>query len=383
MTLPSCPACGSRRGRSVADLGTLPALSGVLYSDRTTAREAVTGRIILQACTSCGHTYNKAFDPALVAYDRRYDNALDHSPAFNRYAETLAARLVDSCGLVGGTAIEVGCGSGSFLELLCQHGTARGLGFDPAAPTRNGPGPVTITASPLPLTLDGTADLVCCRHVLEHLTDPLQLLHSVLEATRQQPTPCYVEVPNGTWISNESGPWDVIYPHVSYFTDTSLRALLSRAGADVRQLNVAYYDQFLAAEVLLPGTRTDAQLAAHPTDTATTAALLHKQRRGILRWAKRLQLQTPGEQIIVWGAGSKGTTFLNLVDPASNLIRFAVDLNPSKWGCYIPRTGHQVLPPEHAALRKVDEIIVMNPVYQNEIRHTITKLGLSPRLTMV
>lgn len=380
MTQIRCPACASWVGSDVADLGTLPALSGVVYDDRAGARNVPAGRVLLRSCTRCNHIYNTLFDPSLVPYDERYDNSLDHSAVFADYADELAARLVNNYRLSGGTAVEVGCGSGSFLRRLHQHGMARGVGFDPAAEAHHDAlAAVTVVPGSLPPQLDVSVDLMCCRHVLEHLADPLELLNS-LSAAAGRPTKCYIEVPHGPWTTRSSGPWDVIYPHVSYFTAHSLHTLLVRAGARILRLAPSYFGQFLAADVEIPAAAS-VYPPARPATLWLATAEFRRQLDGVQRWAG--WLRTRRARTVVWGAGSKGTTFLNLVDSDARLIDFAVDLNPSKWGRYLPGTGHQVLRPDRDFLKNIDQVLVMNPVYRQEVRTMLTELGLNPRLTAV
>ena len=54
-----------------------------------------------------------------------------------------------------------------------------------------------------------------------------------------------------------------------------------------------------------------------------------------------------------------------------------VDINPNKQGMYIPGTSQSIVPPEFLKEFKPDVIIIMNPVYKNEIQETINKLELT------
>ena len=79
-------------------------------------------------------------------------------------------------------------------------------------------------------------------------------------------------------------------------------------------------------------------------------------------WSCRLlKLESEGRKVVVWGAGAKGTTFLNLLRPAA--VDYVVDMNPRKHGKYIIGTGQQIVPPEFLREYQADEIICMNPNY--------------------
>ena len=86
-----------------------------------------------------------------------------------------------------------------------------------------------------------------------------------------------------------------------------------------------------------------------------------------------------GKKVVIWGAGSKGITFLNLQAGAGR-IDYAVDLNPRKHGRYITGTGQRIVPPDFLAEYVPDAIIVMNPLYVDEIRLMVHELGIDPQM---
>jgi hypothetical protein len=61
-------------------------------------------------------------------------------------------------------------------------------------------------------------------------------------------------------------------------------------------------------------------------------------------------------------------------------IEYVVDVNPRKQGLYTPCTAHRVIAPEQLRHIKPDVVIVMNPVYADEIRLTLDGLGLAPEI---
>ena len=127
----TCAACGASNTRSLADLGYVPALSGVTFATRAEALASPAARLDLVFCPACSHVYNAAFDPALLDYDVDYDNSLDHSGVFQKYAGDLARRLADDYDLNGRHVIELGCGKGHFLVELCDAAKRKGYGIRP------------------------------------------------------------------------------------------------------------------------------------------------------------------------------------------------------------------------------------------------------------
>ena len=80
---------------------------------------------------------------------------------------------------------------------------------------------------------------------------------------------------------------------------------------------------------------------------------------------------------MVWGAGSKGTTFVNLLREAGALSR-VVDVNPHKEGMHVSGTGHRIVHPDRLAEGEAPRlVIVMNPIYLQEVREMLKQLGIA------
>ena len=64
-------------------------------------------------------------------------------------------------------------------------------------------------------------------------------------------------------------------------------------------------------------------------------------------------------------------------------IAAAVDINPHRQGYFMPATGHRIVGPQDLVELKPDVVIVMNPIYRDEIAADLAKLGLSPQVMAV
>jgi len=378
MALDSCLACGKGL-KPVADLGGSPVLTGALFDDRASARRAVSGRLDLGMCQDCGHVQNVAFDPERVQYDVSYDNSLHFSPTFQRYADELAAGLVDRYGIRSKRIVEVGSGKGDFLRSICALGGNTGTGYDPTVePDTDIPGVQLVQAYFRPGHEVEPYDLLVCRHVLEHLDDPAGLLRALSGAARPDALH-YFEVPAAEFNFGPDGLWDCIYPHVSYFSQTSLATLIRRCGFEIVSIRRAFHGQFLTVEARardIPAT-TETGPEAH---LALVSHFAERYRASVARWrAHAVRTRVRGQTFVVWGAGSKGVNFLNAVDPDGDLT--AVDVNPRKWGKYLPLGGHAVIAPAWLTTLDVSEVVVTNPVYKDEIAQSLIDLGVKPHIT--
>src|ERR1700733_1615114 len=244
-----CPICGTTATARFVRLKDIPVNCSALWYTREQGRAAARGTIELALCSHCGLIFNAAFDPSRLEYDRTYDNTLSYSPTFRSYADELSSRLVSAHQLYHKDVIEIGCGNGDFLDRLCELGQNRGIGFDPSAENRSRPGlPEIVGALFSTVQADRAVDFVCCRHVLEHVESPRELLDLVWNCLSHRKGSVYFEVPNASSVLAGPTSWDVIYPHCSYFTPPSLRYLFESSGFEVRRIAPTFGEQFLGIE---------------------------------------------------------------------------------------------------------------------------------------
>jgi C-methyltransferase-like protein len=58
-------------------------------------------------------------------------------------------------------------------------------------------------------------------------------------------------------------------------------------------------------------------------------------------------------------------------------VEYLVDINPHKWGKFLPGTGHAVVSPENMREYRPQTVIAMNPVYTDEIRQRLAGMGVT------
>lgn len=385
----ACPICGSDSSGSFFDMPGMPALCNQLFPAAESARAMPRGDITLSFCDRCGFVFNRAFDPGLVPYGAHYENSLHFSPSFQAYAESLARRLIERHAVRGRRVVEIACGNGEFLSLLCELGDNRGIGYDPSGVVeRAAPGArdrLDIrTRFFQESDASEPADLICCRHALEHMEDPMSFLRMLRSGLRDRPeTVLYFEVPNSTWILEEFDLWDLIYEHFGYFTRQSLKQAFTRAGFEALDVGEDFGRQFLWIEARA-GAGEDAARVDLSELEATVSHFSRACQEKVQRWRDWLEeLGSEGREAVVWGAGSKGTTFMNLFRDAGALSR-VVDVNPHKEGMYVSGTGHRIVHPDRLVEGGApDFVLVMNPVYLQEIQETLKRLEIPSECLVV
>ena len=382
-----CPTCGSEATRPFYEVDRVPTNSVLLLESAEQAREFPTGRISLSHCASCGHVYNRAFDPQLTEYSGRYESTQAYSPTFNAFHRRLAQDMIDRFDLHGKEIIEIGCGDGEFLVLLCEQGGNSGLGFDPA----HHAGRVPFSGdTDLRFVADfysdryseHSADFVTCKMTLEHIIDTGAFIRSVRGAIgdRLDTTVCF-QIPNGRYVFGDLAFWDVYYEHCSYFTHGSLARLFRQQSFDVFDLWTDYDDQYLMVAATPTEEPTPGRLPAEDDldeIAAEVARFETEVPRRIERWRTFLRDERENDRtVVLWGGGSKGVAFLTSVG-VTDEVAAVVDINPNKAGTYMAGTGHEIVNPPSLTDVKPDTVIVMNPIYVEEIRRDLDELGLSP-----
>lgn len=382
-----CPVCMSTDVVVRLEIPQIPVFCNVLWPTREEAIRAPKGDFRLGFCGNCGHIFNVAFEPTLIEYTQGYENSLHFSPRFRSYAESLAARLVKRYDLHDKDIIEIGCGTGEFLSLLCQMGGNRGIGFDPSympepEPDHKATRVTFIQDFYSERYANHKADFVCCRQVLEHIESPRDFLMSVRHAIGNRfGTAVFFEVPNALFTLRDLGIWDLIYEHPSYYSASSLSLLFTLCGFDVRDLYETYSGQFLCVEAV------PSKNFASPTRTPLEnleeivyhgAVFAERYRNQVQKWRRYLErIAAASQRAVIWGAGSKGVSFVNTLK-AHDQIEYIVDINPRKQGMYVPGTAQQIVAPQFLPDYQPAVVIIMNPIYEAEIQQLVNKLGLSP-----
>ena len=384
---PHCPVCAGVDLERTVERPQIPAMQNYVFRTAEHARVAKVGRLCLAVCRGCGFAFNCEFEPALLDYDQGYDNSVPSSVMGDYYevlAEYLNATYLHNEGLI----VDVGCGKGTFLQTLCQRfPRVRGLGIDPSYE-----GPLRDSTADLRFIRDMFAEsqltelpsLVICRHVLEHMSRPVEFLQSLRAAAQVFPgVPFFVEVPDLNWIVQHQAFWDFCYEHCNYFTPTSLANALRIAGFRTTQSRTSFGDQYIWLEAVSetmsvgePLLRDDGeQLVNRLQQYKQAEQVLIEQARGRLTQLKQQQWK-----IALWGMATKGVLFSCLVDPEHRLIDYCVDINRNKQGCFVPVTGHRIESPDVLPLEFANRlaIVVMNENYLKEIETTCRGRGLYP-----
>jgi SAM-dependent methyltransferase len=388
-TAVACAACGSPKLDMFYEVENVPVHSVLLMPTREEALAYPRGDISLAFCEACGFISNTKFDSSKHNYSSEYEETQAFSPTFNAFHHRLALQLIDLHDLRGKKVIEIGCGKGEFLILLCELGGNTGIGFDPSYVEGRTDSEAKKSIAFIKdfyseKYTSHKADLICCKMTLEHINEPREFIRTVRRSIGDQTdTIVFFQIPDVARILTEQAFWDIYYEHCSYFSIGSLGRLFRSCGFDVLDLWKDYDDQYLMIEAK-PATGVSRLPLPQEHDLeklrADVKEFSDNTRRRTDRWKQTVRsLNRSGKRVVIWGGGSKGVAFLTTLGICDE-IEYAVDIDPFKRGTYIAGTGQQIVSPDILKEYCPDTVIVMNPIYCDEIRSELNKMGLNPEL---
>lgn len=414
----SCPGCYAKKVAIFYEVRDIPVHSVLLLNTREEALNYPKGNIALGFCWSCGFVSNYAFDERLHEYSAKYESSQSFSPTFNSFSNRLAEFLIEQYGLHNKNIIEIGCGQGEFISLLAQIGGNHGIGFDPAyegsrrynipeipssvASHSNGgegllnrehsgscSGCVTFVSDfygEKYRTLN--TDFICCKMTLEHIHDTASFIRTVRNSLQiGSEAVVFFQIPEFTRILDELAFWDIYYEHCSYFSPGSLARLFRSCGFEVRDIWTDFDDQYLMIEAG-PNGNGNADHSALENDIENLGNKIdyfsknHGQK--IDAWKGRLnEVREKGVKAVLWGSSSKSVAFLTTLKISYQDIEYVVDINPHRQGSYMAGTGQKIVSPEFLIDYKPEIVIVMNPIYSEEIRKQLESMRLEPEIITV
>jgi 2-polyprenyl-3-methyl-5-hydroxy-6-metoxy-1,4-benzoquinol methylase len=327
----------------------VPVFQNKVYATEAEALKAQTGQVELIQSSESGFIFNKSFDPEIMLYDENYQNEQGSSGVFQGHLNNVL-RLLNTFGLENKKIVEVGCGKGIFFEMMLKSGLDC-WGFDP---TYEGNNERVIKEYFSDKFNDIKADVIIMRHTLEHIPKPFSFLHTIAKANNYRGY-LFVEVPTFDWIAGKHAFWDIFYEHCNYFTEQSLSVMFDKATT-----GHFFGNQYIYLWADLANLRITIPAGEHFTERRK---LIFDDK---INYYKKF-LKDHGTMAI-WGAGAKGSTFLNLLDKKREFVRYVIDINPVKQNRFIAGTGHKIYSPEILENQPVDYILVMNENYIDEIK---------------
>ncbi len=387
-----CPSCKQAKMEIFYSVKSVPTNSCILLESPEEAKKYPRGDIAMGFCPQCGFISNTAFDKKLTEYSARYEETQGFSGTFNAFHKALAERLIEQYDIRDKDVLEIGCGKGEFITMLCELGNNRGVGFDPGfrddRDVGKGADKVTFIKDFYSEKYsEYKADFICCKMTLEHIHQTADFMNTVRRAIGDNSdTLVFFQIPETIRILKDCAFEDVYYEHCSYFTPGSLARLFRTCGFNVLDLATEYDDQYLTilakpvageAGGILSQEEAVADLQKYVTDYKERCALKVKS------WFDKISdLHRDNRKVVLWGSGSKGVSFISTLG-ITDEIEYVVDINPYRQGYYMSGTGQKIVSPDFLKDYKPDAVIVMNAIYCDEISQDLKSMGLTPEIMAI
>lgn len=390
-----CPGCHAATIEKVYSVSNIPVQSCVLLDTKQEALDYPCRDLELGYCSSCGLVHNMIFDEAIIDYTSKTEESQHFSGTFSRFAKQLAQEIADKCQLEGKSVLEIGCGKGDFLAEFCSLKPCTGTGIDPGY--YEDKNRVDQQKQDLDFIIDYFGpeyyhldpDIILCRHTLEHVGQPAKFVSDIRKCIGdRKDVSVFFETPDAERVFSEGAFWDIYYEHCNYFTTGTHVRLFRQEGFEVTEVGLMYDNQYIYQYAGPAASQLGNPKAALGEDKDLEDIRRHidafpekiKQIRD--KWKNFvLEKHAEGKRIAIWGGGSKCVAFLTTLG-LSEEISWIIDINPFKAGKFVPGTGHQVVSPDSLAEDKSppDIVIVMNPVYVNEITEQLKTLNIHPEI---
>jgi SAM-dependent methyltransferase len=377
---PDCPGCGSESLTAPFCLPRQPVVLNYRFKDADSASRLRRRDVTLRQCRKCGLVCNATFDIGAIPYDENYENRQSFSPAFQTHLDKLAAELTQRNALQGGRILEVGCGKGDFLRLLCETAGARGEGYDTSYELRAEPAGLSFHKRYVgALDVQAPFDAVICRHVVEHVPEIGAFLRELRAIAAAAGDPVVVlETPRFEWIVEQLSLWDVFYEHCNYFPTASLAHLCRLAGFRVVRHRQVFGGQYQVLELRVAKAGKRALKPPGIPERARLGDFSRRARKHLDQLAAQFSQAAAGRAWAVWGAGAKGVALVNHLHGFKP--RCVVDSNPAKQGGVLPGSRIPIVAPDDSGLLELGLIVIANPNYAREIGVVLQRRGFTGRV---
>lgn len=383
-----CRLCGSPNPTQFMEFDAVPFFDEVVTKGRRGKDFSYPMRLFF--CTACASVQTQ-HDVNLHEYYHSYQYVASHSPFIRTYMQTLVDHVQQRLRLQpGDKVIEVGAADGYLLSLFHKAG-ARVLGFEAAEnlcelAKKNGVSVINelFTKNSLHLIPPDFREvqMLVLLHTFDHLYDPAPFLDSVRQVLDPKRGVFLIEVHdlNDIYTKHETALFG--HEHATYLHYGSMSRFLTRHGFRIVDFNFIPKEACRGSSMIVAATPESSELIAAPhlssfenPELDQLSTFLEFQ-SAVMRSFANLRgyveaRQQEGKRLAGYGGWGRGVTTLAMAGLTQKHLEFVVDGNRNLHGCFTPVTSLPITAPESVIRSVVDEVIVFNYAYINEIRRTL------------
>jgi hypothetical protein len=332
-------------------------------------------------------------DVNLVEYYHSYQYVASQSPFVRTYMEALVEHCHRRFSLrPDDKVIDVGAADGYLLSLFKNRGAST-LGFEAAEnlcqlAENNGIAVVNALFTMGSLSLIPAdfqrAQLLVLLHTLDHLFDPAPFLDVVRQVLDPVRGVLLLEVHDLQDIYEKRETALFGHEHATYLHYGSMRRLLERHGFRLVDFNFLPKAMCRGSSMLVAATPEDSEVRETPDlasfedprldDLRTFQDFQASVTRSFGTLRRYIEAgRASGRRFAGYGGWGRGVTTLAMAGLTAEHLEYVVDGNPNLRGCFTPVTGFRIEDPDSVSREAVDEVIVFNYGYIEEIERTLAR----------
>ena len=354
----NCIVCGAKLiDNPIYVCRKMPAESQNL-PDASSLNDDIPIDINLCQCSGCGLVQ---FDCDPVSYYKDSTRAGERCEALIELRKQQYTHLIETYCLQGKKILEVGAGKGGFLKTLREMSeySIQEFGIE------NNSEFVNIARNVEKVNMQ-QGDVECLETQIEgapfdafvtfaypaRLIDPNAMLQCVSRHLTRDAVGL-VQVPSMEHLLKPGGFYDITRDHVAYYSEATLKFLLVKNGFDI--LEFGEVSELYIYAIVKKRKSYDLQ-----TLWADVEPLADEVRKYVNKNTEK------GKKLAVWCAGHFAFTVLSTAE-IGNKVSYIIDNAEFKKGRYSPASHVPIVGPEHFFNEPVDTILILGPIYVDEI----------------
>lgn len=373
MSMINCPVCNKNTPKSIVILQKQPLSNLALASTYEKATSSFNFDIEICMCASCSHIYNKNASLENITYKQEENATYYIGEVWRKYTEELANQFMQKYNINNLDILEIGCGDITFLKKLHKNKN-RCTGYEPSFPEKEKEiHNVQIINDYFYPDKDFNKkyDIIILRHVLEHLEDVKTFLSDLIRGMiKNSPNAkLFIEVPNIQPTLNEFRTNDFVYEHISYFSFYSLKYLLTSLNLEIFEMYSTFNNENIIA------------ICHINTQYIDNLQLIENASKGFQSNINSLRneykrILKENKTICIWGAGGRGSSFLNIIKNELTHKEILVDSDQRKFEKYVPVVGLKISDYKLLQNKSIDAIIITTSLGRENILLEIKKYNI-------
>ena len=310
-------------------------------------------------CSKC-HLIQHILPP--VDYYKEVIRAVSVSTEIKNFKSKQLELWINKNNLIDKKYIEIGCGTGDYLEVVRSLGMKKAFGLEYSVKNISACKLKELNVSQgylddksLVKLKKSNFDAFGIFSFMEHWPNPkksLSLLCNLLAENAHG----IIEVPNFEMISKKGLYTEFTVDHIFYFDRSSLSHLLEASGFEIISIKAIWFDYILSVEVKKRA----------PLSVENFKNKFKSLNAEINSYIDRFH----GKEVVVWGAGHQSLTIISL-SGIYERINYIVDSADFKQNKYTPGTNLKINPPQYLDEQKPDALIIIAAGYSDEVKNII------------